>query len=106
MTSEMIPSYYVWMVFIIPFVGALVAPLTGKTRARDYIAVMFALVSAIFTLLLLVPILEGKTISLYNSLIPTSVPWIPELGINVGMLSDPYTIIISSLVGWISFLVM
>jgi NADH-quinone oxidoreductase subunit L len=106
MTSEMIPSYYVWMVFIIPFVGALVAPLTGKTRARDYIAVAFALVSAVFTLLLLVPILEGKTISLYNSLIQTSVPWIPELGINVGMLSDPYTIIISSLVGWISFLVM
>jgi NADH-quinone oxidoreductase subunit L len=106
MTAVMIPSYYVWMVFIVPFVGALVAPLTGKTRARDYIAVLFALVSALFTLLLLLPILEGKTISLYNSLIPTSVPWIPELGVNVGVLSDPYTIIISSLVAWISFLVM
>jgi len=106
MTTEMIPSYYVWMVFIVPFVGALVAPLTGRTRARDYIAVVFALVSAIFTLLLLVPVLEGKTISVYSSLIPISVPWVPELGINVGVLSDPYTIIITSLVAWISFLVM
>ena len=97
------------MIFIIPFVGALVAPLTGKTRARDYIAVFFPLVSALFTLTLLVPVLEGNTVSLYNSVIPVSVSWIPELGtsgINVGMLSDPFTIIISSLVAWVSFFVM
>ncbi len=106
MTSVMIPSYYIWMVFIFPFIGALVAPLTGKTRARDYIAVFFPLVSALFTLSLLLPVLEGETLTVYNSLIPASVPWIPELGINVGVLSDPFTIIISSLVGWVSLLVM
>jgi NADH-quinone oxidoreductase subunit L len=102
----MLPSYYVWMVFIVPFLGALASPLTGKGRARDYVAVAFPLVSAMFTLLLLTPILEGNTVTLYNSLIPASVPWLPELGINVGMLSDPYTIVISSLVAWVSFLVM
>jgi len=102
----MVPSYAVWMVFILPFIGALVAPLTGKTRARDVIAVAFPLISALFTLELLLPLLQGNTVSVYNSVIPTSLPWIPELGINVGVLSDPYTIIVSSLVAWVSFLVM
>ncbi len=102
----MIPSYLVWMVFIVPFIGALVSPLTGKGRPRDFIAVAFPGISALFTLVLLVPVLEGSTVSLYNSLIPISVPWIPELGVNVGVLSDPFTIIISSLVAWVSFLVM
>ena len=50
--------------------------------------------------------LAGQTLSLYNSVIPTSVPWIPELGINVGVLSDPYTVVIVNVVAWISFLVM
>jgi len=106
MSSEMIPSYYLWMVFVVPFVGALVVPLTGKSRARDYIAVAFALVSALFALLLLIPILQGKTLTVFNSLIPVSLPWIPELGVNVGVLSDPFTIIVSNLVAWVSLLVM
>jgi NADH-quinone oxidoreductase subunit L len=102
----MIPSYFIWMVFIAPFLGALVTPLTGRSRVRDYIAVAFSLVSALFALSLLVPVIEGQTLSVYSSLIPTSLPWIPELGINVGVLSDPYTVIIANLVAWISFLVM
>ena len=106
MTVVMVPSYAVWMVFIVPFIGALIAPLTGKTRARDIIALVFPLVSALFTLELLIPVVQGNTIALYNSIIPASVPWIPELGINVGMLSDPYTVVVSSLVAWVSFLVM
>jgi NADH-quinone oxidoreductase subunit L len=102
----MIPSYYIWMVFIVPLAGAVIMPLTGKSRTRDYIAVLFSLASAIFALLLLLPVLEGQSVSVYNSLIPASLPWIPELGINVGVLSDPLTIVICNVVAWISFLVM
>src|ERR1039458_774240 len=104
MSSVAIPSYFVWMVFIAPFIGALIAPLTGRSRLRDYIAVAFSLASALFALALLLPILQGQTLSVYKSLIPASLPWIPELGINVGVLSDPYTVIIANLVAWISFL--
>ncbi len=106
MSTMAVPSYAVWMIFIAPFVGALLTPLTGRSRLRDYVAVAFSLVSALFALYLLIPILQGETISVYNSLIPVSLPWIPELGINVGVLSDPYTVIIANLVAWISFLVM
>jgi NADH-quinone oxidoreductase subunit L len=106
MSSVAVPSYYVWMVFIAPFIGALITPLTGRSRLRDYTAVAFSLVSGLFALALLLPILQGDTLTIYNSLIPVSLPWIPELGINVGVLSDPYTVIIANLVAWISFLVM
>jgi NADH-quinone oxidoreductase subunit L len=94
------------MVFIVPLVGAVLIPLTGRSRIRDYIAVLFSFVSAVFALLLLLPVLEGQSISVYNSLIPTSLPWIPELGLNVGVLSDPLTIVVCNVVAWISFLVM
>jgi NADH-quinone oxidoreductase subunit L len=106
MTSEMVPSYGIWLVFILPFLGALLMPVVGKSRLRDFLAVAFSLVSAVFALALLIPVLQGMTLEVYNSVIPTSVPWIPELGINVGVLSDPFTIVVSNLVAWVSFLVM
>jgi NADH-quinone oxidoreductase subunit L len=101
-----VPSYFVWLVFVLPYAGALVAPLTGRGRLRDAAAVAFPLLSALFALFLLVPVIEGHTIELVNSVIPASVPWIPELGITFGVLSDPFTVIVANLVAWISFLVM
>ena len=65
---------------------------------RDYAAVGFSGLSALFAFLLLVPVLQGETISVYNSVIPASVPWISELGINIGVLYDPFTIIIVNVV--------
>ncbi len=95
------------MVFILPYVGALLMPLLSRTKnMKSYVAVLFSLLSAVFALLLLIPYLQNQSISVYNSVIPTSVPWIPELGINVGVLSDPYTIIIANVVAWVSFLIM
>jgi NADH-quinone oxidoreductase subunit L len=106
MVAVNIPSYFVWLVFVLPYIGTLAAPLTGKGRLRDAVAVIFPFVSALFALTLLFPVIEGNTINLVNSIIPASVPWIPELGISFGVLSDPYTVIIANLVAWISFLVM
>ncbi|MDG6914156.1 MAG: NADH-quinone oxidoreductase subunit L [Nitrososphaerota archaeon] len=106
MTAVPVPSYFVWMIFILPYVGTVVTPLTGKGKARDALAVLFPLLSALFALDLLIPVVQGNTVSLVNSIIPVSVPWIPELGVSFGVLSDPYTIIIANLVAWISFLVM
>jgi NADH-quinone oxidoreductase subunit L len=110
-----IPSIYVWLVVILPFVGALLMPLLarlggagsgGSGKLRDYAAVGFSGLSALFAFILLVPVLQGETISVYNSVIPTSVPWISELGINIGVLYDPLTIIIVNVVTLIAFLIM
>jgi NADH-quinone oxidoreductase subunit L len=105
--TVMIPSYYVWMIFILPFVGSVITPLLSKApKARDYVAVLFSFLSAAFALFLLLPVIQGQTVSLVDSIIPSSLPWIPELGIRVGILSDPYTIILTNVVAWISFLIM
>jgi NADH-quinone oxidoreductase subunit L len=106
MAAIPIPSYLVWLIFVLPYLGTVVAPLTGKGKLRDGIAVLFPLLSALCAFVLLVPVIEGNTVSLVNSILPASVPWLPELGITFGVLSDPYTIIITNIVAWISFLVM
>lgn len=108
MAAASLPSLYLWLVVIFPFVGALLSPVLSKLgkKVRDYAAVGFTALSALFAFLLLVPVLEGKAISIYNSVIPTSVPWISELGIRMGVLYDPFTIIIVNLVTSIALLIM
>ena len=108
MATASLPSIYVWLVVIFPFVGALLTPLLARLggKVRDYAAVAFSGLSALFAFLLLIPVLQGETISVYDSIIPTSVPWISELGINMGVLYDPYTIIIVNVVTSIGLLIM
>ena len=102
-----VPSYAIWFVFILPYVGALLtAGLAKAGRVRDYLAVAFSLLSAIFASALIIPVLEGQQISVFNSLIPQSVPWISALGLTMGVLSDPYTAILANVVAWVSFLIM
>ena len=76
MATASIPSIYLWLVIIFPFLGAILTPLLSRLggKVRDYSAVAFSGMSALFAFLLLVPVLEGESISVYNSVIPTSVP--------------------------------
>jgi NADH-quinone oxidoreductase subunit L len=92
------------MVFAVPLFGTLVIALYAKaSRVRDYIAVLFSLVSALFALRLLIPTLQGQSIIPSG---PTSVPWIPTLNINVGVFYDPFTIILSNVVAWVGLVIM
>jgi len=93
---------------IFPFAGALLTPLLARLggRVRDYAAVAFSGLAALFAFLLLLPVLQGESVSVYNSIIPTSVPWISELGINMGVLYDPFTIIVVNVVTSIALLIM
>jgi NADH-quinone oxidoreductase subunit L len=102
--SVTIPSYYLWLIFILPYAGALLTPLLARNqRLRDYAAVSFSFLSAIFALQLLLPVLQGQSITITGF---TSFPWISALRIDMGVLSDPYTIILSNVVAWVSFLIM
>src|SRR2546427_2291413 len=102
--SEAVSAYFIWGVFVAPFAGAVLVPLLKKApRVRDYAAVLFSFVSAVFALTLIVPTLQGQTVAPTG---PTSIPWITALGINVGVLYDPFTIILSNVVAWVSFLIM
>src|SRR5712691_8963611 len=102
--SEAVSAYFIWGVFVAPFAGAVLVPLLKKApRVRDYAAVFFSFVSAVFAVSLLVPTLQGQTVAPSG---PTSFPWISALGVSVGVLYDPFTVILSNVVGWVSFLIM
>ena len=105
--SYAIPSYYVWLVFILPYAGALAtAALRKAGRIKDFVAVASSLLSALFALDLLVPVLTGQSASVFDSVIPRSVQWISGLNLTVGVLTDPYTAILTNVVAWVSFLIM
>ena len=106
--SYAIPSYFVWLIFLLPFVGALVTVALRKAgRLGDYAAAAFAFLSAVFATTMVLPLLEGESLSV-NSVPPlsTSVPWISGLNLTFGVLTDPYTAVLTSVIAWVAFLIV
>jgi NADH-quinone oxidoreductase subunit L len=89
-----------WMVWILPFIGASLIPAIAKAgnRARDYIAVGFALASAVAAATLLPLGIGGEQVH-------SQVSWIPILKLQAGTLADPLSIVMANIVAWISFLI-
>lgn len=105
--SYTIPSYFVWLIFILPLAGALLTVALRKAgKAGNYVAVGSSFFSALLALSMLLPTLEGQALTVVNSVIPTSVPWISGLNLTMGVLTDPYTAILANIVAWVSFLIM
>jgi NADH-quinone oxidoreductase subunit L len=111
-----IPSYFVWLIFIMPLVGALATvALRRARRIANYVAVGFSYMSAAFAFSMLIPILTGQSLQVDYSVIPKAIPWISGpwvsgiagfQGLTVGVLVDPYTAILTNVVAWVSFLIM
>ena len=101
MVVGFIDSIHVWMIWMLPFIGAAAMPLIvkGSKKARDYIAVGFALASAISAATLIPLALAGGEVH-------SQIPWISALDLKAGVLADPLAIIMANIVGWISFLIM
>ena len=92
---------YAWLVWILPFVAALIMPGVGKIsgKATGYVAVGFALMSALSAASLIPMALEAHEIH-------HQVSWIEAIGLKAGVLADPLSVIMANVVGWISFLIM
>jgi NADH-quinone oxidoreductase subunit L len=92
---------YAWAIWIIPFVAALIIPAIGKAskNVTGYVAVGFALMSALSAASLLPGALEAHEVH-------DQVSWISSIGIEAGVLADPLAVIMANVVGWISFLIM
>ena len=106
--SYAIPSYFVWLIFVLPFAGALVTVALRKAgRLGDYAAALFSFLSAVFATTMVLPLLEGQTLTV-NSVPPlsTSVPWISALNLTFGVLTDPYTAVLTSVIAWVAFLIV
>jgi len=93
-------SFVAWFVWAVPILGAVLTPVLALVgdRIRNYGAVAFAFLSAAFAAVLLPTALAGETMH-------HQVPWIAPLGITAGVLADPLSILMSNVVGWISFLI-
>jgi NADH-quinone oxidoreductase subunit L len=98
-----------WLSWVIPIVGALLMPLLAKLghRVRDYAAVAFAF-AAVIAAASMLPYLfsgaypgDGGDIKLMTWMSPFG-----EGTLNVGVLVDPLSVIISNVVAFISFLIV
>ena len=91
----------VWLVWIVPFVGAALIPALAKksTRFSNMSAVGFAIISALLAATLIPLAISGTEIH-------SQIPWISALNIKAGILADPLSIIMTNLVAWISSLII
>ena len=90
-----------WLIWILPFAAALIMPGIGKLskKSTGYVAVGFALMSAVSAVSLIPVALEGHEVH-------SQIMWIEALYLKAGVLADPLSIIMANVVGWISFLIM
>ncbi len=93
--------YGAWLVWILPFAAALIIPAVarGSPHATGYVAVGFALMSALSAASLLPAALDAHEIH-------DQIGWIDAIGLKAGVLADPLAVIMANVVGWISFLIM
>ena len=90
-----------WLVWILPFIAALIIPGIGKIskNSTGYVAVGFALMSALSAASMIPMALAAYEIH-------DQIMWIEAIGLKGGVLADPLSIIMANVVGWISFLIM
>ncbi|MDH5697905.1 MAG: NADH-quinone oxidoreductase subunit L, partial [Nitrosopumilus sp.] len=90
-----------WLVWILPFAAAMIIPGVGKLskHATGYVAVAFALMSALSAATMIPVALEAHELH-------HQIMWIEAIGLKGGVLADPLSIIMANVVGWISFLIM
>jgi NADH-quinone oxidoreductase subunit L len=90
-----------WLIWAVPMLGALLAPLYAKfgDRIRDYLAIIFPLLSAILAATMFPLAISGQ-------IFHQQIPWIPSLNIKAGVLADPLSVLMANIVAWISFLIM
>ena len=90
-----------WLVWILPFAAALIMPGVGKLSKNytGFVAIGFALLSALSAASLIPIALEAHEIH-------HQIMWIDSINLKAGILADPLSIIMSNVVGWISFLII
>ena len=90
-----------WLVWILPFAAAMIIPGVGKLskHATGYVAVAFALMSALSAATMIPVALEAHEMH-------SQIMWIEAIGLKAGVLADPLSIIMANVVGWISLLIM
>jgi NADH-quinone oxidoreductase subunit L len=95
--------YAPWLVWITPIVASLFIPLIQRLggKARNFFVVIVSLITAVFALSM-VPDVYFNTVGSPES----TVAWIPQLGISLGVRVDPLSIFFASLIAFFSSVVI
>lgn len=102
-----------WLCWGIPVVGALLTPLLAKIhpKVRDYGAVLFSIIGFVFALSMVPDVLAGKVVDqftgkTYNIPYESTVKWIPDFGIEMGVLVDPLSVFMANIASGLGALIM
>lgn len=96
-----------WLCWIFPFLGAVLTPLFAKIhpKVRDYGAVLFSLLGAAMTAMMIPYLFNAEQI--HNQYMWIVLPGAPSLAeLRAGVVVDPLSIIMANVVAIISFLIM
>ncbi len=101
----MIPldEYAPWLVWLIPLSGSVLVPVVAavNTKLRNWFAVAVSFVGAAYAVSV-VP----QVFSLHGEARDLTVPWIPQIGLNAGVLLDPLSVFMSIVASCIGALIM
>ncbi len=102
-------AYAPWLCWVLPVIGALLAPLFGKIhpKLRDYAAVIMVLLGVIFAFSMIVDIWNG-TAFLGTQWLEDSYLWLPIPGFSLefGVLVDPLSVFMACIATGVGFLIM
>ncbi|MGQ9542733.1 MAG: NADH-quinone oxidoreductase subunit L [Candidatus Bathyarchaeia archaeon] len=96
-------EYAPWLVWLIPLTGSVLVPVIALTNARlrDWFAVVVSFVGAAYSLSMIPQVLE-----LHGVVKDLKVPWIPQIGLEAGVLVDPLSVFMSVVASCIGALIM
>ena len=95
--------YAPWLIWIIPIASSLFVPVIAYLggKSREYFAVIVGIITTIFAFSI-VP-------DIYFSILEKSdfiLPWIPSLGVGVGVFVDPLSVLFANLAAFFSLVVL
>lgn len=93
--------YSPWLAWLIPIIGSLSIPILAKIncKLRDWSSFLFVVISSVFTLSMLPDVYNGYSADI-------QVQWIPYFNLTAGVLVDPLSIFMASLVSCIGALIL
>ncbi|MFX1318178.1 MAG: NADH-quinone oxidoreductase subunit L [Promethearchaeota archaeon] len=92
-----------WLVWIIPIASSIFVPLLGRRsgKARDYFAVIICLITTVFAISIIPDIYFGILTST-----EFTIDVLPAIGIQIGVLVDPLSILFTNLIASIGLIVI
>ena len=93
--------YSPWLAWFVPIIGCLLVPILAKIngKLRDWFSFLFVAISSVFTFSMLPDVFNGY-------LADVQVQWIPYFNLSVGVLVDPLSVFMASLVSFIGALIL